>query len=78
MTRACISALTGNFTTAFTYHPLYIILGIETAYYILVYNFEFKKIKLNNKIELIIGIITALLLIFVWIVRISFNGGIYL
>lgn len=61
MTRACISALSGNFKAAFTYHPLYIILAIETAYYILVYNFEFKKIKLNSKIEMVIGIITALL-----------------
>lgn len=75
MTRACISALKGDFATAVSYHPLYIILGIETAYYILVYTFELKKFKLKGKTELSIVAVTTLLLIFVWIFRVCFKGG---
>lgn len=72
ITRAFISALKGNFLTAFSYHPLYIILAVETAYYVLIYTFEFKKIKLSNKKELIIVMITSFLLILIWIIKICF------
>jgi len=70
--RAFICILKGDFKTAFCYHPLYPILAMETAYYVLVYTLEFKKLKLKSKIETVVSIITSILLLFVWVIKICF------
>jgi hypothetical protein len=67
VTRAFLCAIQGDFVTAFNYHPLFLLLGIEVLYYVLVYVFEIKKIRICNAAELTIMAITAVLMIIIWI-----------
>lgn len=64
MTRALISAFCFDFSNAFNYHPLFPLIIIE-----LIYLFFRKSFKVNQKAELIVGIITLFLFLIVWIFR---------
>lgn len=68
MTRALIAALKLDFKTAFHYHPLFLLFGIETVYvffydWILISKFH------NKKAEITIGVLSILLLLIVWKIR---------
>lgn len=68
MTRAVISALKFDFFEAFNYHPLFGVLTIETLY--IIFRNEIKeKIKISNTTEYIIGIITLVVLLIVWVYK---------
>lgn len=68
MTRAFVSCLQFDFAAAFKHHPLFLILGIETIY--VVFHKQISSlIHPNKKAELIIGIVSILLLLIVWIIR---------
>ena len=68
MTRAFSAALRLDFKTAFQFHPLFWLFGIETAY--VVFHKPLSMLfSLNKKAELAVGILSLLLLLIVWIVR---------
>lgn len=64
LTRAFSSVLILDFQSAFDYHPLFWLIGIEVVYVLFG-----EAIQMNKRIELYIGIITIVLLIVVWIYR---------
>lgn len=68
MTRAFFAALQLDFKTAFQYHPLFWLFGIETAY-VIFYEQLSKFIFRNKKVELAIGILSLFLLLIVWFIR---------
>ncbi|MBR3967670.1 MAG: DUF2752 domain-containing protein [Clostridia bacterium] len=72
ITRAFLCALKGDFISAFNYHPLFALLGIETLYYIVVYYYEFYRLKIKDRYEIYITVFTGLLLIIIWIKKIFF------
>ena len=56
---------------AFRAHPLFPVIGIETAYVFAAYLFP--RIRINKKAELVIGIITLALLFALWLWKIFFE-----
>ena len=65
MSRAFLAALRLDFSAAFSYHPLFCLFLPETAYVIL----RGKTLKIPDRWELAIGIVSLGLLIIVWIYR---------
>lgn len=68
MMRAFCAALQLNLKTAFQYHPLFLLFGIETVY-VIFYEQISTMICINKKTELFIGILSLVLLFIVWIIR---------
>lgn len=68
LTRAFLAALHLDFKRAFSLHPLFWLVGPEAAYCCVLYLFPNLPIR-NRKAELIVGAVTVLLLIAVWIIR---------
>lgn len=68
LTRAFKSAILLDFKSAFNYHKLYLLIGVELFYVVLV---SLKKeLRINKKIEITVIIITIILMIIVWIIKI--------
>lgn len=68
MTRAFLAALRFDYKSAFDYHPLFPVFGLETVY-VFFHNIFPEKIYVPKKIEYIISICSLILLIAVWIIR---------
>ncbi|MBQ3048589.1 MAG: DUF2752 domain-containing protein [Oscillospiraceae bacterium] len=68
MTRAFLCAVCLDFKAAFQHHPLFGIFMLE-AVYVLFRNPILKRIKIPQKLELAVGIISLALLLIVWIFR---------
>lgn len=68
MTRAFLSALRLDFKAAFSYHPLFLLFMFETAY-VVCRRFIRRFINVPDKLELVVGIISLILLLIVWIIR---------
>lgn len=64
MTRAFFAALRLDFKASLSYHPLFPIVAVEILY--LLFRNRF---KINGKAEIVIGVLTLLLLLIVWIIR---------
>lgn len=64
LTRAFLAALRLDFSTAFSYHPLFLLIGIEG-----VYLFFRKLFHIPQKAEKWIGIFTLILMMLIWIIR---------
>ena len=65
LTRALLSVLVLDVGSAFDYHPLFWLIGIEIVYVVF-----FRKKRINKRIELCVGIFTVALLAIVWIYKI--------
>ena len=73
ITRALISALKLDFNKAFYYHALWPLILVVMMLYFLTY---FKHIKINKKLENMIYITTAILLLVYYVLRHYFNSPI--
>jgi len=65
MTRACLSALRLDFRSAFAYHPLFWLFGIELVYVLL--RDQIKRFApISPKVESVAFIVSMILLVIVW------------
>lgn len=69
LTRAFWAALRLDFKTAFSYHPLFLPIGIEFCYVVLRPLIR-KKVNISDTVELTAGLLTLAALIIVWIIKI--------
>ncbi|MBQ9939763.1 MAG: DUF2752 domain-containing protein [Oscillospiraceae bacterium] len=68
MTRAFLCAVCLDFKAAFHHHPLFWLFMVESVY-VVFRNHILKRIKIPQKLELAVGIISLILLLIVWIFR---------
>ncbi len=73
MTRAVVSAASGNFTAAFHYHPMWIAIILCVLFIVL---YELNVIKIPKKVFNIICIISGVLLVLCYIVRLILHSDI--
>ena len=69
LTRACLSALRLDFKSAFEYHPLFWLFGAGLFYFIFYEQIK-RRLKISGKIELSVLLISAVLFVAVWLIRI--------
>lgn len=69
LTRACLSALKLDFRSAFEYHPLFWLFGAGLLYFIFYEQIK-RRVKISGKLELTVLLISALLFVVVWLIRI--------
>ena len=69
LTRACLSALRLDFASAFEYHPLFWLFGGGLFYFIFYEQIK-RRVKISGKIELTVLLLSALLFVVVWLIRI--------
>ena len=68
VTRAFLAALRLDFSAAFDYHPLFLLLGVEVFYW-LFYEYTSKLIPLSEKAITWILTVTGILMVIVWALR---------
>lgn len=73
MTRAVISAISGDFIGSFHYHPLWIVITLGVIFIIL---YELRVIRIPKKAFTIICIILGVLLVLCYIIRLVLHSDI--
>ena len=68
MTRAFKATVRLDFASAFEYHPLFWLIGLEAALYLFV-TYILKK-KINQKALIVIAVLTAVCMLAVWVYRV--------